>query len=33
MVKIFPLYAEYAEKTARQIPVVLISAEDEPISR
>ena len=30
MVDIFPLYAEYAQKTAREIPVVLLSPLDEP---
>jgi deazaflavin-dependent oxidoreductase (nitroreductase family) len=28
MVRIFPLYEEYAVKTARQIPVVLLTAQD-----
>ncbi|GAA3997781.1 nitroreductase family deazaflavin-dependent oxidoreductase [Allokutzneria multivorans] len=28
MVGIFPLYAEYARKTARQIPVVLLTPQD-----
>jgi deazaflavin-dependent oxidoreductase (nitroreductase family) len=28
MVRIFPLYQEYAHKTDRQIPVVLLSAQD-----
>jgi deazaflavin-dependent oxidoreductase (nitroreductase family) len=28
MVKIFPLYAEYAQKTTREIPVVLLAALD-----
>jgi deazaflavin-dependent oxidoreductase (nitroreductase family) len=28
MVRIFPLYEEYAQKTARQIPVVLLTPQD-----
>ncbi|HEY6430035.1 MAG TPA: nitroreductase family deazaflavin-dependent oxidoreductase [Acidimicrobiales bacterium] len=28
MVRIFPLYAEYAQKTDRQIPVVLLTPQD-----
>jgi len=28
MVGIFPLYEEYARKTDRQIPVVLLTAQD-----
>jgi hypothetical protein len=28
MVGIFPLYEEYARKTGRQIPVVLLTAQD-----
>jgi deazaflavin-dependent oxidoreductase (nitroreductase family) len=30
MVKIFPLYDEYAQKTAREIPIVLLTPMDEP---
>jgi len=28
IVRIFPLYEEYAHKTERQIPVVLVTAQD-----
>jgi hypothetical protein len=28
MVRIFPLYEEYAQKTDRQIPVVLLTPQD-----
>jgi hypothetical protein len=30
MVKVFPLYDEYAQKTARAIPIVLLTPLDEP---
>jgi hypothetical protein len=30
MAKIFPLYDEYAQKTARQIPIVLLTPQAEP---
>jgi len=30
MVRIFPLYEEYAHKTDRQIPVVVLTAQEEP---